>query len=84
MIDDAIMAARLDRLTTAIAASGIDAAAIVPGANFYFLTGANFHLMERPTVLFVTRDGARHAEPFRRPDRRGRLLRRLSVPGEEG
>lgn len=61
MIDDAMMAGRLDRLTNAIAASGLDAAAIVPGANFYFLTGANFHLMERPTVLFVTRDGARHA-----------------------
>jgi Xaa-Pro dipeptidase len=29
----------------------------VPGANFYYLTGAHFHLMERPTVLFVPREG---------------------------
>ena len=39
----------------------LDVAAIVPGANFYFLTGAQFHLMERPTLLFVTREGPQHA-----------------------
>ena len=35
--------------------------ALVPGANFYFLTGASFHLMERPTLLVVTREGPLHA-----------------------
>ena len=34
---------------------------MVPGPNFYFLTGAHFHLMERPTVLFVPREGPLHA-----------------------
>ena len=30
--------------------------ALVPGANFTYLTGLHFHLMERPTLLFVTCD----------------------------
>ena len=38
-----------------IAQAGLDAAAFVPGPNFYYLTGEAFHLMERPTVLFVTK-----------------------------
>ena len=53
--------ARLDRLLSAMHREGLDAAAIVPGANFYFLTGVHFHLMERPTVLFVLADGSKHA-----------------------
>ena len=32
-----------------------------PAPNFYFLTGANFHLMERPTLLVVPREGPLHA-----------------------
>ena len=47
---------RLARLRAAMDAAGLDVAAIVPGPNFYFLTGAHFHLMERPTLLFVTRE----------------------------
>ena len=39
----------------------LDAAAMVPGPNLYYLTGAHFHLMERPTVLFVPREGPLHA-----------------------
>ena len=31
---------------------------MVPGANFYFLTGASFHLMERPTLVFVPARGS--------------------------
>jgi Xaa-Pro dipeptidase len=54
-------ATRLDRLLAAMDEAGLDAAAFVPGPNFYFLTGAHFHLMERPTLLVVTRDGARRA-----------------------
>lgn len=49
--------ARLARLRAAMDEHGLDAAAMVPGPNFYFLTGAHFHLMERPTVLFVPREG---------------------------
>ena len=56
-----MMGTRQDRLVAAMDAAGLDAAAMVPGPNLYFLTGAHFHLMERPTLLVVTRDGARHA-----------------------
>jgi Xaa-Pro aminopeptidase len=34
--------------------AGLGALAFVPGANFTYLTGLQFHLMERPTLLFVT------------------------------
>ena len=52
---------RLARLRTAMERDDLDAVALVPGANFYFLTGASFHLMERPTLLVVTREGPLHA-----------------------
>lgn len=52
---------RLARLRAAMEAADLDAAAMVPGPNFYFLTGGHFHLMERPTVLFVPREGPLHA-----------------------
>jgi Xaa-Pro dipeptidase len=61
MIDPALKDARRHKLLAAMEASDAEAVAIVPGANFYHLTGAHFHLMERPTVLFVTRTGALHA-----------------------
>lgn len=38
-------------------ANGLDAAAFVPGPNFMRLMGRDFHLMERPLVLVVPRDG---------------------------
>lgn len=50
--------ARMARLQNAMDRADIDTVAIVPGANFYYLTGINLHLMERPTVLFVRRDGS--------------------------
>lgn len=53
--------ARLERLRKAMEGQDLDATAMVPGPNFYFLTGAHFHLMERPTVLFVPREGPLHA-----------------------
>ena len=52
---------RIEALSAALSKAGIDAAAVVPGANFYFLTGVHFHLMERPTILFVGADGAKRA-----------------------
>lgn len=33
----------------------LDAIALVPGSNFRYITGGNFHLMERPTVLIITK-----------------------------
>lgn len=37
--------------------AGLCALAIVPGPNFRYLTGLEFHLMERPTLLFLTAEG---------------------------
>lgn len=61
MISATLKAARLDRLFQGMDRAGFETAAIVPGPNFYFLTAINLHLMERPTVLFVSRDGTMHA-----------------------
>lgn len=44
---------RLTRLAQAIHDSGLDAVALNPGPSLTYLTGLNFHLMERPTVLLV-------------------------------
>lgn len=61
MIDPTLARSRQSRLTAAMDRAGIDVAAMVPGANFYFLTGVQLALMERPTMLFVTRGGKRFA-----------------------
>ena len=50
-------AARLARLRSEMAVADLDAVAIVPGANQQYLLGSHFHLMERPTVLLVPREG---------------------------
>ena len=34
----------------------LGAIALVPGANFSYISGLHFHLMERPTLLFMTAD----------------------------
>lgn len=44
---------RLERLQTALAQAGLDAAALNPGPTLTYLTGLKFHLMERPVVLLV-------------------------------
>ncbi|WP_159587223.1 M24 family metallopeptidase [Chelativorans xinjiangense] len=61
MIDGERRSARFARLIDSMDRAGLDGVAMVPGANLYYLTGAHFHLMERPTLLFVSRDGAQHA-----------------------
>ena len=38
-------------------AAGVDAVAIVPGANMVYFTGLHFHLSERPIVALFTPDG---------------------------
>ena len=52
-----LLYSRRIRASELLSAAGFDAAAFVPGANFYYLTGLNFPLMERPTILFITRKG---------------------------
>jgi Xaa-Pro dipeptidase len=51
-------ASRRARLADLVARQNLGAIAVVPGVNFVYLTGLHFHLMERPTLMFVGRDGA--------------------------
>ena len=48
---------RRQRLSQLLEAHQIATAVVIPGPNFYYLTGLNLHLMERPTLLFVTQSG---------------------------
>ena len=48
---------RLHHLQQILAAQDLDAAALIPGPGFRYLTGAVHHVMERPIVLFVPREG---------------------------
>lgn len=43
---------RLHQIHEIAVAAGLDAIALVPGANLHHLTGIDFHLMERPLVVF--------------------------------
>lgn len=45
---------RLDKLTASLTKGQFDAVILNPGHTLKYLTGINFHLMERPVVLFVT------------------------------
>lgn len=47
---------RLARLTTAMVAQGLDAMALVPGANLRYLTGLSLALSERLTLALVPAD----------------------------
>ena len=49
---------RLERLRAEMALRGVDAVAVVPSANLFYLTGVQMHLSERVTLLLVTRDDA--------------------------
>jgi len=45
--------ARLENLTASLPNSKLDAVVLNPGPTLTYLTGIQFHLMERPVVLFV-------------------------------
>ena len=47
---------RLAKLAASMSASGLDAVAINPGPMMTYLTGLNFHLMERPIVILYSKD----------------------------
>jgi Xaa-Pro dipeptidase len=49
--------ARLNRVREIARRASLDGVAFVPGANLFYLTGASFHLMERPTILLVLPEG---------------------------
>ncbi|MGA2819416.1 MAG: Xaa-Pro peptidase family protein [Anaerolineales bacterium] len=48
---------RLERLAVHLATAKVDAVALVPGPNLFYLTGLSFHLMERPVVAIFPRSG---------------------------
>lgn len=43
----------MEKLNASLRTSGLDAAALNPGSTLTYLTGAHFHLMERPIILLV-------------------------------
>ena len=47
---------RLDKLSASLQTGGLDSVILNPGPTLKYLTGLNFHLMERPVVLFFARD----------------------------
>lgn len=47
---------RLTNLLASLRTSGLDAVILNPGPTLKYLSGLNFHLMERPVVLFVVPD----------------------------
>ncbi len=49
---------RLERFQAALKDAGLGAAAALPGANLYYLTGVSFHLLERSNVTFFPVEGA--------------------------
>ena len=46
---------KINKLQATLLDEDLDLLAIVPGSNFLYLTGGNFHLMERPTILLISK-----------------------------
>ena len=46
---------KINKLQSFLKKEDLEALAIVPGSNFFYLTGGNFHLLERPTVLLISK-----------------------------
>lgn len=47
---------RLDKLNASLSTGGLDSVILNPGPTLKYITGLNFHLMERPVVLFFAKD----------------------------
>jgi len=48
---------RMERLREMVASHGLDGVVVNPGASMRWLTGLGFHLMERPVILFLGKEG---------------------------
>lgn len=48
---------RVNRLQAGLQSLQIDCLALIPGANLRYMTGLDFHLMERATIAFFPRSG---------------------------
>ena len=46
---------KINKLISILDNQDLDALALVPGSNFRYATGGNFHLMERPILLIVSK-----------------------------
>lgn len=51
------MTSRIERLAAALKQGGMDALAVVPGANLRYLAGLDMHMNERLTVAFFPAEG---------------------------
>ena len=49
---------RLNRLLSLLQSNGLDALVLNPGQTMTYLSGLNLHIMERPSVLFVSANGS--------------------------
>ena len=49
---------RIARLQAELKKRQVDCLALVPGFNLHYMTGLEFHLMERATILFIPAEGA--------------------------
>ena len=47
---------KINKLISNLDGQDLDALGLVPGSNFKYATGGNFHLMERPTLLIVSKN----------------------------
>lgn len=56
-MSEANLKARIQKLQSLIASAGLDAIVLNPGASLRYLTGLEFHLMERPVVFLVDAAG---------------------------
>ena len=50
------MNSRIEYLRQTMVRFGVDGVVVNPGASLRWLTGLNFHLMERPVVLYLDKD----------------------------
>lgn len=50
---------RIEKLQELLGRQGLDALALLPGPNLFYLTGLSFHLMERPVIGIFAANGER-------------------------
>ncbi|QPC84722.1 aminopeptidase P family protein [Phototrophicus methaneseepsis] len=79
------------RMQALIASVDADVVALVPGANMVYFTGLHFHLSERPTIAFLSKDGLslivpelEQAKITQRPDLDARMFTWTDDTGHEG
>jgi Xaa-Pro dipeptidase len=79
------------RIEALLNIAGVDAIALVPGANMVYFTGLHYHLSERPIIAFFTTEGMSMIVPHlemptltNRPDLEARAFAWTDTDGFEG